>query len=345
MEVVQDIMKATLIRKSAFLAVVFLVGVSGACASPVANQYTPTEQTTSTPSQESSIETPIKTPSPQVAATNTQIPTMTETAVPVASGTATPEMSAIETQMAALPDSETWTNTSPDGKWIAEGRAKIGTGIIVGDNELYYVQLTVVSEDQSTQWILIDEVDNYGLGYTIPQVLHWSPDGHYLYYTNRPRIDGCGLFVTASDLWQVDLADGEITQVFPEGAQSYSFSPDGNQLAMMTWSTPPELVIHKLPSGEQQVITLDFDDAGAMVWSPDGDTIAMTIANKPCHPGWAQGILLLDMNTLTPTVILEPDERLLQTTDWPETGKIILKDREDALYWINTISGEIESIQ
>jgi len=338
-------MKATLIRKSAFLALVFLVSVSGACASPVANQYTPTEQTTSTPSQESGIETPLKTPSPQAAATNTQIPTRTDTAMPVASGTATPEMSAIKTQMAALPDSDTWTNTSPDGKWTAEGHVKTETGIVMGDYELYYVQLTVVSADQSTQWILVDEVDNYGLGYTTPQILHWSPDGRYLYYTNRPHVDGCGLFVTASDLWQVNLADGEITQVFSEGAQSYSFSPDGNQLAMLTWSTPPALVIHELSSGKQQAVTLDFDDAGAVVWSPDGDTIAMTVATKPCQAGWAQGILLLDVSTLIPTVILEPDERLLQTTDWPETGKIILEDREHALYWLNSISGELESIQ
>jgi Tol biopolymer transport system component len=236
-------------------------------------------------------------------------------------------------------------NASPDGKWTAEGLVKTNTGIIVGDNELYYVQLKVVSADQSTQWILVDSISNFGLGYTTPQILHWSPDGRYLYFTNRPHVDGCGLFVTASDLWQVDLADGEITQVFSEGAQSYSFSPDGNQLAMLTWSTPPELVIHELSSGEQSAVSLDFDDAGVMVWSPDGNAIAMTVANKPCLPGWTQGILLLDVDTLTPTVILEPDERLLQTNDWPETGKIILEDREHALYWLETSSGELESIQ
>jgi Tol biopolymer transport system component len=246
--------------------------------------------------------------------------------------------------MAEVPDSETWTENSPDGKWTALGSTKTETGIILGEQELYYTQLKVVSADQSVEWVLVEEISPFGLGYTIPAPLHWSPDGRYLYYTNRPRVDGCGLFVTASDLWRVDLADGSTSQILPSEAQSYAFSPDGSQVAYITWSAPAELVLYDLDTGDERRTTLDFKDAGAMLWSPDGARIALTGANNPCLPEWKQAILLVDASDLSQITLVPPDERMLKTSAWQEAGKILLEDNEQNLWWLQVDSGEVTLI-
>jgi Tol biopolymer transport system component len=259
--------------------------------------------------------------------------------------TPTPDWEAIATQMEELPDSETWTESSPDGKWTADGRTKTETGIIVDEQEQYYAQLTVVSADQSVEWVLVEEISPFGLGYTSPEQVYWSPEGRYLYYTNRPHVDGCGLFVTASDLWRVDLADGTVSQILPSGAQSYAFSPDGSQVAYITWSSPAELVLHDLTTGSERRGTLDFEDAGAMVWSPEGTWIALTGANNPCQPEWRQAIVLVNASDLSQRTLVPPDERLLKTSAWQETGKILLEDLEGNLWWLQVESGEVTLIQ
>ena len=285
------------------------------------------------------LEAPVLTP------TATRILTITPTLEPTVEPTPTPDWQAIATQIADLPDGDIWTEASPDGKWTAVGNTKTETGVIVEEQEQYYTQLIVVSADQSVEWTLVEEISAYGLGYTTPEPLHWSPDGRFLYYTNRPHVDGCGMFVTGSDLWRADLGDGTISQILPTGAQSYAFSPDGSQVAYLTWSAPVELVLHDLTTGAERRASLDFEDAGAMIWSPDGATIALTGANNPCQPDWKQAIVLVNGSDLSQKTLLPPDEHLLMTRAWQETGKILLEDNERNLWWLQVESGEVTLIQ
>ena len=188
-------------------------------------------------------------------------------------------------------------------------------------------------------------ISPFGLGYTTPETVHWSADGGYLYYTNQPHVDGCGLFINASELWRVDLADGSATQALPESAKSYAFSPDDSQVAYVTWSTPPDLVLHDLGTGEDRRLVLDFEDAGAQVWSPDGTMLALTGAENPCQAGWAHSIVVVDTSDLTPRTLNLPDERLLKTNDWQEAGKILLEDFDRNLWWLDVESGDVTLIE
>ena len=100
-----------------------------------------------------------------------------------------------------------------------------------GDQEKYRTQLTVRRADGQVTWPVIDQVSNYGLGYTIPVPLQWSADGERLYVTNRPVPDGCALFVNGSDLWQVDLTSGRLAEVVPPVGSSLALSSDETRLA------------------------------------------------------------------------------------------------------------------
>ena len=272
-----------------------------ACSSPALEQNTTPTLSQLSSSKEGSTELPVVDPVSQSTPTVTPVTTMTGTPEPTSTLTPTPDWDAIAAKMSEIPESEIWTEPSPNGKWTVVGRMKIDTGIFQGEQELYYTELKVVSADQSVEWILVEEISPFGLGYTTPEPLHWSADGRYLYFTNRPHADGCGLFVTGSDLWRADLADGSVTQVLPEGAQSYAFSPDGTLVAYMSWSTPPELALHNLGTGEERRVVLGFEDAGAIVWSPDGAMLALTGAQKPCQAGWNHAIVVIELIRLNPT--------------------------------------------
>ena len=339
-------MKTTRTVLTAYISVLLLACSSAACSSPALKQTTvaPTVTPLSS-SKEDSSKVPFEARVSTTTPTATHVATMTGTPAQTLQLTPTPDWAAITTQIAALPDSESWTEPSPDGKWNAVGRTKTETGFFLGEQELYYTQLKVVSADQSVEWPLVEEISPYGLGYTTPEPLHWSADGRYLYYTNRPHVDGCGLFVTGSDLWRVDLADGSVTQVLPQGAQSYSFSADDSQAAYVTWNTPPELVLHDLVTGEERRLVLDFEDAGAVVWSPDSAMLALTGAEKPCQAGWAHAIVVIEPSNLTPRTLLPPDERLFTTKNWREAGKILLEDLDRNLWWLEVESGEVALIQ
>jgi len=338
-------MKKTFTALAAFISAILLASLTTACIAPTLDpNISPASTALPSPKDVDSkipLESPVFTPTPTATRAQTNTPTLE----PVVELSPTPDWETIATQIAALPDSETWAEPSPDGKWTAVGRTKTETGIILGEQELYYTQLKVVSTDQSVEWTLVEEISPFGLGYTTPEPLHWSADGRYLYYTNQPHVDGCGLFVNASDLWRVDLADGSITQALPEGAKSYAFSPDDSQVAYVTWSTPPDLVLHDLGTGEDRRLGLDFEDAGALVWSPDGIMLALTGAENPCQAGWAHTIVVVDTSDLTPRTLNLPDERLLNTNDWQEAGKILLEDFDRNLWWLDVESGDVTLIE
>ncbi|MGH2591882.1 MAG: hypothetical protein ACRDGG_00030 [Anaerolineae bacterium] len=123
---------------------------------------------------------PTLAPSPTVQPTD---------APPRPASTVEPEPAA--PKPTATPGSETWSSTSPDGKWTAQGLFE--GPFFSGDAATYHTQLKVASADGAVVWTAVDEDRNWGLGYDTPRPFHWSRDGRYLYYTNLPVPDGCCL--------------------------------------------------------------------------------------------------------------------------------------------------------
>jgi Tol biopolymer transport system component len=230
---------------------------------------------------------------------------------------------------------------SPDGAWVAVTTALFPTGAA----ERYYTQLRVMRLDGSAAWLPVDEWAPWGLGYTTPEAFQWSVDGRSLYYTNRPVPDGCALFVNGWDLWRLDLETGEAEEVVPGTSLWLALSPDEGTLAYVR----DDLVLLDLQSGAERRLTLsEVDQAvnkevGNLVWSPDGSALLLTVAYDACTPDtWAQSILRVDVDSLTPTLLVDRDPRLLSTLEWPAPNQALLTDRDGDRYWLDPASGLIE---
>jgi hypothetical protein len=294
-----------------------------------------------------------------ISPTDVVIPTATETARPTSTETPQPSSTAvlptdipqeiIETVIAASPQEPVLTLVSNDGAWAAEQRTAFN--IDVGADEIfYYAQLKVVSLDGAEEWVIAEETDISALGLTVPTPLMWAQDSPFLYYTNKPLVDGCGLFFNATDLHLFDAEDGSTIDMLPPGTYSLAVSWDSANIAYVT--NIPELVLIVMDwfTGLPRMALLDGDQAGAVVWSPDSTRLALTIAKSPCMPtDWEHAIAIVDVpwvdedyqcnadpyDCLEEMVVVAFDDRRLTTVAWPEPGRILLRDQDGQEVWLD----------
>ncbi|MDO8320094.1 Tol-Pal system beta propeller repeat protein TolB [Rhodoferax sp.] len=82
-------------------------------------------------------------------------------------------------------------------------------------------------------------------------------------------------------LWVAD-ADGENAQsalTSPEPIISPAWSPDGNQLAYVSFeSRKPVVYVHNVSTGKRRLIANFKGSNSAPAWSPDGSTLALTLS-------------------------------------------------------------------
>ncbi len=238
---------------------------------------------------------------------------------------------------------------SPRGDWAAEVRTDWPTDSST-PLDGFYAELRVTSADDSTEYLPLAEQRNYGLGYITPGIVGWSPSGRYLYFTERPQPDGCAVFADASGLWRLDVQDGAIESLL-DSSSSARLSPDGLQVAY-TLSGSSELTLLDLRSGDRRRVELEMnpqsDAAGAIVWSPDSQRLAVTIAHDPCLPGrWTHAIVTVDISADTsaeapsPSTLLARNERLFTTESWREPSEIQLRDENGQPWAIDSLSGEL----
>jgi dipeptidyl aminopeptidase/acylaminoacyl peptidase len=213
-------------------------------------------------------------------------------------------------------------------------------------SEQYQTRLEVVRTDGAVQWTLVDQTLNYGLGYTTPRPFHWSRDGRYLYFTNVAVPDGCSLFHNGSDLYRADLTNGEVTEVLPPWVWWVSLAPDEQTAASIRWNGEMlELAVRDMTTGAEHEVELEarYTQAGNIVWSPDGQTVMLTLAANPCDPAnWTQSIAQAELATLSPAILIRDDKRLLTTTEWPEADQVLLTDQEGNSWVMEASSGRLE---
>ena len=318
------------------ITTLFLAVALSACAGrpqPVVTQTIATEAPSATAIPAQVIETSTAT---QTATTE---PTKAApTSTPRPSPTPFPIVTEARNGTEVMLQVHTWSLPSPDGKWIAQGTEKYPT---TGGE--YFRGLKVVSQDGIVEWILVDKWEEWLLGYPLPRPLRWSPDSRYFYFTTMFVPDGCGLFINGSDVQQLDVTTGRLTELVPRVSSALSLSPDTTMLAYITEG--PALVLRHLATGAEQQIRLDVpadSPAGSIVWSPDGNAIMLTTAVSPCGPpDWAQSVIRVDVTALSQTTILDDDKRLLQTVEWPEAEKVLLQDWNGNFWWLNPTTGEL----
>jgi Tol biopolymer transport system component len=144
--------------------------------------------------------------------------------------------------------------------------------------------------DQKEDEVIQEQVSSFGLEHTLLKPSHWSPDGKYLYNTIHPVSKCCNFFESGGVLKGANLVDKTIVDILPDVVPRITISPDDRLLAPTTLGSPPDLVIMELTTGDERRIPLDAEDAGSIVWSPDGDYLVVILANRTCMPGWEQGL-------------------------------------------------------
>ena len=252
-------------------------------------------------------------------------------------------------------ESGRWVAVSPDGRWTTvtsmQGpylttTPEAGEG---GGEEQYRARLTVTRTDGSVRWTVVDDTLHFGLGYTLPFPFHWSDNGGYLVYTNRPVPDGCALFVNGSDLHQVDLATGLVSPLLEQGACCWlSLSPDETRLAYMRWTGESlQLVLRDLATGEERETVFDarYSQGGAILWSPDGQGLVVTLVSAPCDPAnWRQAVVYIDAATLAQRTLIADNERLLSGRQWPDANRLQLNDKDGGSWWLDVATGALAAV-
>lgn len=225
-----------------------------------------------------------------------------------------------------------------------------GPFVAADGSEKYQTQLEVVNTAGIVKWTLVDQTLNYGLGYTTPHPFYWSADGRYLYFTNLAVSDGCSLFHNGSDLYRADLSTGQVTEIVPPWVWWVSLAPDEQTAAYIRWNGERlDLVVRDIVTGDERKTRLEakYTQAGNILWSPDGQALVLTLAANPCDPArWIQSIARVDVATLSPTILIRDDKRLLTTTEWPEANKVLLTDKDGNIWTMEATTGDLtEEVQ
>jgi hypothetical protein len=117
-------------------------------------------------------------------------------------------------------------------------------------------------------------------GYLSPTT--WSSDGEYLYVLMTSGGDGGLRFDYVTKLISINLGNG-FASVFVDSVAVYEFSPGAKKLAYIPWTwegsgdewlrQPITVFVRDLEYRTEFKLILEsgYDDAGAIVWSPDGN--------------------------------------------------------------------------
>lgn len=235
-----------------------------------------------------------------------------------------------------------WASTSPDGNWVAVGLVAFPS--LNSTSQLAYVRLIIFNTEENTRWTIIDNWKEIGLGFPMPQHLKWSQDNSHFYFTHSVTPDGCSVFENLIDLQKVNLDNGTVEELLPPSALGLALSPDESKVAYIGYGDRG-LVVKNLTTGEEQELKLDPGkdfQAGGILWSPEGNFLALTLAINPCTGEFVNSttvyaesttILLVDPVTFEQKVLVEEDPRLFITYEWKEPEHIVITDGVDNSIW------------
>lgn len=255
--------------------------------------------------------------------------------IPVATADAATDFANMEVQR--------WHAFSPDQAWTA-------TGVVAtpqnGDAQ-YYTELRVTNADGTITWTPVAGWSNFGLGYTTPRVVHWSADGQSLYFTNAPHPDGCGLFINASDLHQLDLTTGAVAEILPPNSTwVLAAAPDGT----IAYLQANELKLLDPTTDTTVSIVLDMAETnvqiGNLVWSPDSQQVAYVVATDLClPPTWRHALYTVDRHGEDVRLVLPADERRFRIVEWVDESHLLLMDLEVKQSVLDLDNGQVSEPQ
>lgn len=326
-----------------WLGVFLLIAGCQAAGTPVPS---PIPEQTDTPDTAHTITAiaptrPLATERPTAEAT--VIPQTSTSQAQATSRSATATWQAFEATQAVLPTViiatvissgpvEVETFLSPDGLWRAEilryGCVRAGEG-----DENAYEQLKIVHLNDGAERLVADQLQNCGgLGAYGLDVLYWSQNSLYLYFTDASRGVPDGL----SCYWERPMARVEVIEGRIEHLNQGPISPDGRTIAVRQEET---ILIWDLEQGEIARFQPIVPQAalGGITWSPDGQALAYLQTESSCYPFGKSDLVILDLSTREQVHLLESVQPAFNGLSWVDTDRITLVD-ENGNAWTYDIS-------
>ncbi|MEZ4643265.1 MAG: hypothetical protein R3E31_11130 [Chloroflexota bacterium] len=248
---------------------------------------------------------------------------------------------------------------SPDGLWQVEQRRS--ASVITDDGlEIYYVSLTARALDgRNLVWTPVAEWRGAGLGETFPSIYRWSENGRFLYLTNGGSADGCAIFFNGTDLTRIDLETGSAVSLLPPySTLNLALSPDETWLAYavredgkaalalrdvaIAYDDQGNLMLDE--ANPAAVISLDVTaeaQIGSFIWSPDNNSLVITVANEPCSQNWTHTLLLVNVTTNEVTALWPADAQQLIATDWLTATTIRVVDVNSQAWQLDISTGTL----
>ncbi len=319
-------------RSNPLYSVIWLIGILLFCAGCIAGIYPsnkPSSLITISPTAAQSRKTIIVTPFTQ----STVLPakTIMPTSLPALRTPPPPQNSTSIQSM-----------RSPNTEWIAQASFEQPA-------DKYHVQLKVFHNDGTKIWTIVDYWQS-GLGYSYPQLHHWSNDSRYFYYSERWIADSpCEFFPIESSWKKVDVETGQVINFDLPLGRGHAISSDDTLIAYVSANAPSYLFLRDLKSGREQRVLLpahkdetEQAEAGDIVWSPARDAVILTIANGNfCNTSKLEFSLVranipsLEINELIPI-----SRDLLKALEWVQPNHILISDWNGYTWWINAINGQ-----
>ena len=315
-----------------FLFAALVTGlIIAACASTPLASGTQTVPADTSPTDVSTMDTPIST--------GTTVPAGTETAANTVEAPTTEVPSPSPTSALAAACNGAPATVSPDGKWVLCD-AKDANGLSIP----YRVSTS------GKRWnVSFKQIAGPVPVYDDNKVLVWTPDDHYVYVLLHGESVSVGRsFYAGSDVWRMDLSTGAIQDLLPTGQNSFesnfydlSASPDGKRLAYVNqWQTPLMLDLLDLPGDTENEIKLADTKpgnqnpvtAGELTWTPDGKKLIYKLltgqALNQC--AYTYSILIMDLGSRsTQTIIM--DQSVALCNGVPEEYHVVQVDDQEII--------------
>ncbi len=239
---------------------------------------------------------------------------------------------------------------SPSRRW----KALVSRSIVNGKERSIF---KVENDIEQIVWIVEDVPfqDVPVAGFSFPEPFYWSNNGQFLYFTHRSSGDGCfgGDIHRSEGLHRLDLATGNVVELSPNLASFMVISPDEKTLAYFDFAregltlrdleTGSETNLNQLVKQEEVGMVLDQQ---YIVWSPDGKFLAYVILAGVCdsiiesHFNWFVAVNVKDG---TQKILRERDENGIVPISWVEPDKILARDNQGKLWWLDPVTGNLTS--
>ena len=283
-----------------------------------------------------------------------------ETPAVISSKTNTP---VISLQSASFPITQTpveilfpepvivYQSISPDARWTAITSREFVEG---QERSIFKVS----NDGGRIEWEIENEIfiDEPPVGFWFPVPVYWSKDSKYLYYAHRASGDGCfgGNKHLGKDLERIELTTGEVSQI-SSGGTYMSISPDEKFLATFAYGREG-ITIQNLLNNESKTLDLVVtqEDAGFEIdqryitWSPDSKSLVFVIMAGVCDgvvESYFNWIVRVDIQSFSQRLLTEKDKQGFVPISWLEKDKILVRDKDGILWWMNPDTNAISSVK